>query len=651
VATIARFNVAVATDISEFNRGLDAAENRAQGWAGRVGGFLSNVAAFAAGGLITNGIQSIGERFFGAATAGLSFNNSMEQVEAKLNAFTKDGAATADLLDMIRKRAASTPFEFEQMASAAASLLPAAKASGKGLEELIAQAEVLAASNPQEGLEGAAFALKEALSGDFTSVIERFNLPRQRLNELKAEGVPALQAIQTAMQELGLDASLVGNLAETAQGRWSTFKDTLVGLAATATAPIFEKFSSGLGQVNAYLTANQPAIEAFATSLASGIGTAISFIADTAIPAFIGAVSGLQAGLAPIVGFLGGWQPLLAGIGAMILGVIVVAFGSWAVAAGTAAVATIAATWPIIAVITAIGAAVALLYAAWQGNWGNIQGITASVWGMIQPILSMLWTWLSTTLASAITTLASFWTGTLYPALVTVGGWISANLIPFLNALGDVLSAVVGVAVIALAGLWQNVLYPALEAVWGFLTANVDPALNSTASTVSSILQPALEWLGGYLPTISGAFDGISSAIQGVTGWLSGLADKLRNLPNALPDWLTPGSPTPLEIAMWGLGNSFQYVARQGVGSLNRELGGLNQPYLPAPGGVAQAVAGPSADTQSAMMAEVAAAIYDTSARQEERLVSLEKRLADLNRTGETGNRITRGLKNKAGLS
>ena len=254
-------------------------KDEASGGLGRIGGILGNVGSAAltvAGG----GLLAIGGAMAGATAAGLSFNSSMEIVTAQLNAFTKDGAKSAAILEMIKTRASQTPFEFEAMAQAATSLLPAANASGVALEDLIAKAEILAASNPAEGLEGAAFALKEAVSGDFTSVIERFNLPRQRLNELKEEGVPALQAVQIAMQELGLDADLVTNLAGTMTGRWSTFKDTLMGLAATASAPIFDLLSSGLAKVNDWITANQPMIDAFAATLANDITNGIDFVSD-----------------------------------------------------------------------------------------------------------------------------------------------------------------------------------------------------------------------------------------------------------------------------------------------------------------------------------------------------------------------------------
>src|SRR5690606_19615573 len=185
----------------------------------------------------------------------------MEIVTAQLNAFTKDGNKSAEILEMIKTRAAETPFAFEDMAQAATALLPASKASGKELEELIELAEILGASNPAEGLAGAAFSLKEALSGDFTSIIERFNLPRQRLNELKEQGVPALEAVRTAMLELGLDSDLVTGLAGTASGRLSTLQDTLVNLAAQASKPVFDAFSAGIAQVNTWLEANQPLLQ------------------------------------------------------------------------------------------------------------------------------------------------------------------------------------------------------------------------------------------------------------------------------------------------------------------------------------------------------------------------------------------------------
>lgn len=257
---------------------IDLAGNAQKGLDGILGG-LGGIGKLA-GGAALGGVVAIGAGLAGASAAGLGMNNAMEQATARINAFTKDGAKTAELLEIVRERAAKTPFAFNEMAAATASLLPAAKDAQGGIEGLLGQAEILAASNPAEGLEGAAFALKEAVSGDFTSIIERFNLPRSFINKLKEEGVPALEIVRQSMQELGLDADLVGALAETAQGRWSTFKDTLQGLAAKITQPIFDVVSGSLGGLNEKLAANAPALEAIAGQLAGGVKAGIDWLAE-----------------------------------------------------------------------------------------------------------------------------------------------------------------------------------------------------------------------------------------------------------------------------------------------------------------------------------------------------------------------------------
>jgi hypothetical protein len=249
--------------------------------------------------IAAGGITAAGAAFSFAAYEGLSFNNSMEQVRAKLGAFLPDAAAVESTLAMIQERAAKTPFEFNAMANAAAALIPTSKMAGVELETLIETAEVLAASNPAEGLEGAAFALKEAVSGDFTSIIERFNLPRSRLKELREQGVPDLEAVKIAMSELGLSTQLVTNLANTAEGRWSTLYDTFVNLAGKLTEPFFQKFSDGLGSVNDLITQYQPNIDAFVTNtvdkLSAGVEKGSTFLIKAAggVRSF---VSALQSG-------------------------------------------------------------------------------------------------------------------------------------------------------------------------------------------------------------------------------------------------------------------------------------------------------------------------------------------------------------------
>jgi len=189
----------------------------------------------------------------------------------RIQAFTKDSEKTAQILQMVKDRADKTPFAFEEMSNAAASMMPTMRASGKSMEYLLQQAEILAASNPLEGLSGASFALKEAVSGDFTSIIERFNLSRSTINKLKEEGVPNLEIVERAMGELGLSTDLVTGLASSAEGRWSTFKDTLTGFAGELTKPIFDVWKNSLVKMQGFLDANKENISRTIKDITTGI--------------------------------------------------------------------------------------------------------------------------------------------------------------------------------------------------------------------------------------------------------------------------------------------------------------------------------------------------------------------------------------------
>lgn len=265
--------------------------------AASAGSIAQNAIGVALGG----GISMLAGKFMEGASAGMNFNSSMEQVTAKLNAFTKDGAKSAEILDMIKKRAASTPFAFEEMAQATTALLPASKASGVALEDLIGTAEIMAALNPAQGLEGAAIALRAATSGDFVSAMERFDIPRDIINRLKEEGVPNSQIVGRALKEMGMDATLVTNMAGTMSGKWSTFQDTLVSLAAKASEPLFEKLSEGLGGLQTMLDANMPMLEGLADVVGNGLGAAFDFISSTVIPAMVAGWNTLQVAIQPII--------------------------------------------------------------------------------------------------------------------------------------------------------------------------------------------------------------------------------------------------------------------------------------------------------------------------------------------------------------
>jgi hypothetical protein len=240
-----------------------------------LGGLVSGLGSL---GLAAAGVGAAFDAVKGVGSLlGIGALNEMEQTRASFQAFTKDSAKTEEILAQVRKEAALTPFAFGEMAKATASLLPVSKASGAGLQDLVKQAEVLAASNPLEGLEGASFSLREAMTGDFTSIIERFNLSRSTINKLKEEGVPNLEIVRKAMAEMGFDSDLIAAKAETLDGRWSTFMDTLQTLQMRMGQPIFDAMKDGLSALQPLLDDNMATFEAWADSIAGAIKGVIEF--------------------------------------------------------------------------------------------------------------------------------------------------------------------------------------------------------------------------------------------------------------------------------------------------------------------------------------------------------------------------------------
>lgn len=199
--------------------------------------------------------------------------------------------------------------------------------------------------------------------------------------------------------------------------------------------------------------------------------------------------------------------------------------------------------------------------------WTNtLQPAILAVWSWIStvlmPLLSTLWTWLGTTLTAAITTLSDFWTNTLYPAILAVYNWINDNLVPLFKALAELFNVALTLALTALAGLWEKVLQPALEAVWKFIQDKLMPIFEDVRKFIVDTLGPIIQGLvDGAIGALKGAFEGISKAIQDVIGWIDSVIKKLKEI--KLPDFLTPGSPTPFEVGLRGIAQAMKSVNAQ----------------------------------------------------------------------------------------
>lgn len=552
-------------DKSEYDKGLDSAEKQANNAGDRIGGAFSKAKGLLLP--VAAGVVGVGLALGKAAYEGLSFNNSIEQARAKLNAFNKDAGQTEQDLAFINQEASKTPFAFEEMVNAFAGLKPAAKSANLDVKDLLATAEILAASNPAEGLEGAAFALREAAGGDFASAIERFNLPRQYINQLKEEGLPNIEIINRAMQQMGYDMDLVTAMAATAEGRWSTFTDTLKVMAGTVTQPIFDAFSSGLGSVNQLLADNQPLIQGVAESLAGNLKVAVEWLFNTGIPNLIAvwnliqpafSSSGVAAqGLGNIITWLGTvWQslqPLITAVTNYIQTVVTTIFGAiqtFIHTHGDDIQSFLNTTWANIQEIIRIAIDIinltivpALDFIAQfiKDNQDTIVAIISGAWTVISSVINVAIALIKGVLATALALIKGDWQGA-WTAVQTMFSTVWTNIQSILKvAIEFITNALqIGWKIITdnFRKAWDSIL-TLFKIILGEIKDAVASKINEAVSYLGNL---AGRWRNAGASLINNFFEGIKSKAQEIINFVKDLAQQVADLlPGSEPK--NPNSP------------------------------------------------------------------------------------------------------------
>jgi hypothetical protein len=164
--------------------------------------------------------------------------------------------------------------------------------------------------------------------------------------------------------------------------------------------------------------------------------------------------------------------------------------------------------------------------------------------------------WLQEKIPEALQTLANFWENTLLPAMEVIWKFVTEKMMPIWEALAEFFSVAFTLALTALTGIWQNVLMPVMEDIADF---------------VSNTLGPVFEWMkDSVIDPTSEAFDGLARQIQSVANWVSSLTERLRGV--ELPDWMTPGSPTPWEIGLKGVADAMNQLNTVQLPQMARSL-------------------------------------------------------------------------------
>jgi len=98
----------------------------------------------------------------------------------------------------------------------------------KQLEKIWNLTERLLAVDPKQGVEGAVMAMKELMSGDTQSMVERFEMPRKALNDIKNLPLDQqLAALDKLYNKMGMTNKLVTAMGSTSLGYITQIKEAL----------------------------------------------------------------------------------------------------------------------------------------------------------------------------------------------------------------------------------------------------------------------------------------------------------------------------------------------------------------------------------------------------------------------------------------
>jgi hypothetical protein len=174
-----------------------------------------------------------------------------EQSNVMIHAMFNNDKAADQYTKMIQQMALKSPvFNSQDMFANSKSFISLTKSNAQ-LEKMWDLAERLTATDPAQGVEGAVLALKELFSGDATSLVERFELSRKTLNDIKNLSLDKqLTALDKYFTKMGITKNLINQMGGTTIGLWQQIQESVALTLRNMGAPALQVIKNFLGELN-----------------------------------------------------------------------------------------------------------------------------------------------------------------------------------------------------------------------------------------------------------------------------------------------------------------------------------------------------------------------------------------------------------------
>ncbi|WP_146553528.1 hypothetical protein [Rummeliibacillus sp. SL167] len=389
--------------LSKQLKNVDRAISTTAKNSGRLSKAIGDVGKHGTSGMnsVTSAVGKVSLALGGAVSAAKLFQSTIgeamkfEQSSVLIEAMFDDKKLSNQYNAMIQKMAQDSPImnTSDMMGSSKAFIgitkdLPALKQAWK-------VAEKLSIMDPEQGLQGAVYAMKELASGDGVSMAERFEMPKSVVNDLKKLSFEdQLAGIQKYLDKAGITNKTVDKMGTTTMAKWNQVKERMssvfrnmgtdgnsgIGKAlddvlAKINSPAFDKFAQTMNvKIGGAITKATEYAVKFASYVQNNWGTITSVAKGVAI-AFVGlkSLSFLVRLFSTITTVVGAGVKVFRGLWK------VVGFVRKAFTLVRLAMMLFPGSWIVVAIGAVIAAGI-LLYK----NWNRVKTVWSSVWKSIK---------------------------------------------------------------------------------------------------------------------------------------------------------------------------------------------------------------------------------------------------------------------------
>jgi len=230
-------------------------------------------------------LKQVGATLLGITQQAVGLASGMQGVTLTFNRLLGSEVKAQEFLEAMREEASKTGQSVVDMALAAKQFLPYAEGSKDAFLDMIRAQQGLAAADPIQGMIGAAFALREFLSGSYTSLAMRFELPKKKLAEItKMQGTmeEKMAALNQLLEEYGMGWGLVQDQLGTFAGQMGFLRGLWSEVLLEFGKPVFAELEDALKGVVGWVKENKEEIIATAVKLGELVATLLSNMWDLA---------------------------------------------------------------------------------------------------------------------------------------------------------------------------------------------------------------------------------------------------------------------------------------------------------------------------------------------------------------------------------